>query len=759
MAYILVVDDLADNRRTMVRVLSILGHSSETASNAADAVSMSKSHDFDMILMDIAIPLKPHEEHNIYGGLEATNQILSHSYLRNLPIIAVTAHGMDEQKQAILDCGCVDIIEKGCENFISRTKDIISLHLPSHKNSPSKTKEIEPRNNERKDSLNEEVSGTIFPKAKSISIHLDQTDILGKDLIQNNKDADFFKTDDFENIRVLILQAKQTAISVRSQLKICKSQMELFPQIDQLVLSTQTAFNRLTGMDSLPCEGESIYHWLANLLLGANGDCELIIFNMKNEQVEDDIHREIVQIHTYLSQALKIGQELIDASSKASLVTPNKNVTFQEEAKKESREIFVLSNSTEKLSPFIANILIVDDEWEARRTLEKLIQQLNHRVFSCGDGESALQLLMNQNFDACLLDLHMPEIDGLELISRIRAISRLKHLPLIVISGSGQLDDAVRAIEIGANDYLQKPPHLALLKARIETCLKQGELRRQELKKFLPPNVIDMVMNAPEQMQHGRPAEITVLFGDIRDFSTISDKIGAAETIRWVSETMNCLTKIILEYGGTLVDYIGDEIMAMWGAPKDDPEHAVKACRCAIAMQSGIHELNIQWENRLGLPMQIGIGIHSGTAVVGNTGSEHRFKYGPLGSTVNIASRVQGATKYLRSLIVITKNTASGISEDLRGRKLCDVKATNIPSILELYELRLFEDYQLQQRDKKYEEALSFFEKKLFHQAIQILSSLLAEHPKDGPTQLLLSRTIQGEFNGISDNIWTLPGK
>ena len=174
------------------------------------------------------------------------------------------------------------------------------------------------------------------------------------------------------------------------------------------------------------------------------------------------------------------------------------------------------------------------------------------------------------------------------------------------------------------------------------------------------------------------------------------------------------MSNIILSHGGTIVDYVGDEIMAMWGAPGESLTHPEEACKCAAMIQAEVAKLSIEWYPRLMSALEIGIGIHSGMAVCGNTGSKKRIKYGPLGNTVNLASRVQGTTKFLHSAVLITSDTANRISAQLRGRRICKIRVQNMSKPVELYELSMqsAENYREMVRpfNQYYEKALDAFE-------------------------------------------------
>ena len=159
--------------------------------------------------------------------------------------------------------------------------------------------------------------------------------------------------------------------------------------------------------------------------------------------------------------------------------------------------------------------------------------------------------------------------------------------------------------------------------------------------------------------------------------------------------------------------------------------------------------------------MALGIGINSGIARVGNTGSHHKFKYGPLGNTVNLASRVQGATKYLRSPILITGSTHSQLDAGFQSRRLCLVRVVNIVEPVELHELADSDQSAWAELKYGYEAALAAFERRDFRSAARVLSGLLETWPDDGPSLLLLARAANclnaplSEFNPV----WELPGK
>ncbi|MGE3804277.1 MAG: adenylate/guanylate cyclase domain-containing protein, partial [Gemmataceae bacterium] len=256
-----------------------------------------------------------------------------------------------------------------------------------------------------------------------------------------------------------------------------------------------------------------------------------------------------------------------------------------------------------------------------------------------------------------------------------------------------------------------------------------------------------------------RDACITVMFCDIRQFSRISDTLGPSNTVQWLNDVMTELSECVSDNGGVLVNYIGDELMCMWGAPVEQEDQAARACRAALDMVGLLDKLNERWQPTLKQTFDFGVGINTGMASVGNTGSQRKFIYGPLGSTVNLASRVQGANKYFKTRILITSKSRERLEPDVPSRRLGQVRVVNMGEPVELYELFPPDKPNWPEIRKKYEQALGEFEKNNHRAAASILANLVTEHPDDGPALVLLSRTVSALVEEKTDHVWDLPGK
>jgi adenylate cyclase len=254
-----------------------------------------------------------------------------------------------------------------------------------------------------------------------------------------------------------------------------------------------------------------------------------------------------------------------------------------------------------------------------------------------------------------------------------------------------------------------------------------------------------------------------VLFCDVVGFSRVSEQCGPDLTIRWLGDVLETLSACIMEQHGVLVDFTGDQVMGLWGAPHEQADQADRACRAALAMISAMPQVNERWHQEVGLPTHVSIGINTGEAFVGNIGTPQKFKYGALGNTVNLASRVQGACKYARTRLLATGNTIGRLTAPLHARRLGQVRVTNIATPVHIHELGPpWEDAAWQRLRGEYETALNLFESGEFRKASSVLGGLLEAYPNDGPSLLLMSRVVEALLRHDAeefDPVWELPGK
>lgn len=409
------------------------------------------------------------------------------------------------------------------------------------------------------------------------------------------------------------------------------------------------------------------------------------------------------------------------------------------------------------------HLLIADDDEENRSILQRLLEPHGFRISFAVTGVEAIAQMAKCDFDAVLLDIQMPEMDGFEVLSRLRESGQLRNTPVIVVTGLQEEHDAVRCIENGAEDFLSRPIRPALLMARLSASLEKKRLREKVFEQHFTPELARELARNPDPMKmQARQAEVSVMFCDIRGFSSVSERLGPSQTIAWLSGVMGDFSSIVIDHGGVLVDYTGDELLALWGAPNEQPNHAELACRTALEIMRSLPELNEKWRPIVGAETEVGIGINSGEALVGNVGTHRKFKYGPLGTAVNLASRVQGATKFLKTSMLLTGDTAERIKGIFPTRRLCQVRVQNIKASVHLHEMEVPGVFcNWQEMAARYEQALAAFESRDLKTAGRLLQAFLESAPDDGPGLRLKTRINEATLadGDDFDTIWTLPGK
>lgn len=315
----------------------------------------------------------------------------------------------------------------------------------------------------------------------------------------------------------------------------------------------------------------------------------------------------------------------------------------------------------------------------------------------------------------------------------------------------------IRKTEAMLVELLASSVAAGLARLREEQAALAARIRFEQ---FFTPALSRRLQAEPELLA-GRDAEVTVLVADLVGFSAVSERLGPGRTIDWLHETMTLLSNCALDRDGVVVDYVGDEMMAMWGTPGTQPDHATRACAAALDALRELPALAERWRPILGEAMRVGIGVSTGPAWVGNVGSERKFKYGPLGTTVNLASRIQGATRYLRTPLVVSSATRARLGPEFESRRLCTVRMVNLSEPVELFEVGRSGEAAFASVRQLYEDALLEFESGRFHEATRILGEVLAKEPDDGPTIALMRRTLGGLLGEPRpfDPVWELPGK
>ena len=310
-------------------------------------------------------------------------------------------------------------------------------------------------------------------------------------------------------------------------------------------------------------------------------------------------------------------------------------------------------------------ILVVDDNDINRDVLSRRLTRQGHTVATAVNGRQALELIAREKFDLILLDLMMPEMNGLQVLEHLQADPHLREIPVLMISALDEMDSVVRCIEMGAEDYLPKPFNPVLLKARVDACLEKKRLRdwQHELfGKFATTQVADELITHGFSLG-GKLVQATAMFSDIRSFTTIAESQTPAATIGLLNGYFAHMIDAIGKEGGIVNQMVGDGLMAIFGAPLSQTDHRDRAVRAALNMLDRINDFNRELAEQHNPRIRIGIGIASGEVIAGFTGTEARATYTCVGDTVNLAARLESHTKVVGKPVLIDDATKLGLSE------------------------------------------------------------------------------------------------
>jgi adenylate cyclase len=285
---------------------------------------------------------------------------------------------------------------------------------------------------------------------------------------------------------------------------------------------------------------------------------------------------------------------------------------------------------------------------------------------------------------------------------------------------------------------------IAILATAIASSI--ARIKREALvtkyQQFFSPKVTEAISLNPALLE-GEDVEVSVLFCDIRGFSHTTDLIGTQAAMSWIGDILSELSALVLKSDGVLVDYVGDEMFAMWGAPENSPDHAFRTAMAAREMMALRKNLSERYRESIPSGIDFGIGICTGPARVGNTGSKQKFKYGPMGRTVNLGSRIQGLTKHWKVSALMDEETAKCLPSDLLKRRLCRAKVVGLDGDLDLFELLPDDSPQNAELVVAYDSALALYESGIhFREAVRAFGSLVQQFPTDGPSLMMLVRAV-----------------
>ncbi|HEY3447718.1 MAG TPA: adenylate/guanylate cyclase domain-containing protein [Myxococcales bacterium] len=277
--------------------------------------------------------------------------------------------------------------------------------------------------------------------------------------------------------------------------------------------------------------------------------------------------------------------------------------------------------------------------------------------------------------------------------------------------------------------------------------LERGERRFVEkaLGQYTSKVLVRQLLARPERLslEWGETREISVYFSDIAGFTEFSEKLPPERLVKLLNDYLTNMTDLVLEHGGVVDKYIGDAIMAFWGAPLPEPEHARRAVRAAIAMRRRCEELRPKWQAEFGTVVVARAGINSGPAVSGNMGSRHKFNYTVMGDTVNLASRLEGANKPYGTVLMVSETTFAQVRDLVEARELDLLAVKGKQKPVRVYEV-LDEKGRvpplLQEAVAHFGRGLGHYRNQAFAEAIAAFEQALRVRADDGPSRAYVDR-------------------
>ncbi len=282
--------------------------------------------------------------------------------------------------------------------------------------------------------------------------------------------------------------------------------------------------------------------------------------------------------------------------------------------------------------------------------------------------------------------------------------------------------------------------------ARIAESVRNMKRGLRSFKKYVPSDLV-LQLNAlkKEAVLEGEKRELSIFFSDIADFTSIAEQLTPEELVQRLGVYFNGMSRIVLDNAGTLDKYIGDAIMAFWGAPRPRENHARLACASALKCQQYLDRLALEWEAEAHPVFRTRIGIHTGEVIVGNIGYEERMNYTIIGDAVNLASRLEGLNKFYQTRVIISEDTFSRVPDDFVARKLDLVAVkgkTRGVLIYELVSARGDLDSAQEAFLQAYDRAMELYLNRSWAEAKQAFAAAqqLSPRGRDYPSELLGAR-------------------
>ncbi len=399
-------------------------------------------------------------------------------------------------------------------------------------------------------------------------------------------------------------------------------------------------------------------------------------------------------------------------------------------------------------------ILIVDDDPVNRQVLENYLYMEGYQVHQATCGQEVLDLFKDgKKFDLLILDIMMPGMSGYTTCEKLRKNYLPSDLPIIMLTAKNRITDLVEGFNVGANDFLTKPFSKEELISRIKTHLNLQRIQKAT-NRFVPHKFLNSIGHETiTDVKLGDQAncDVTVFFSDIRDYMSLSEQMTPEENFKFVNAFVGRMGPIIQKHHGFVNQYLGDAIMANFPA---EAEHALRA---AVEMQKTIRIYNEQRKLINRRPIKVGMGLHTGSLIMGIIGDENRTDPATVSSTVNTASRMESLTKHYGANILISEHTKRKIpgSANFHFRYLGKVQLKGKKELISVYECYDGDAPGLIEFKNKtlptFNRGLDYFFKKDFDRAAEIFKSIVNENDSDLVCRFFLQKATKFAKNGVSE--------
>ena len=294
-----------------------------------------------------------------------------------------------------------------------------------------------------------------------------------------------------------------------------------------------------------------------------------------------------------------------------------------------------------------AKILAAEDAPDEARVLIDFLGAQGYTVIQAADGEEAIIKARVERPDLLLLDVRMPGLDGFQVCERLKSDPATADIPIFMLTGAGAIDDRVRGLGLGAEDYLTKPYDFEELAARIAArmrnkrstdALREAQQRILDtFQRYVAPQVVEKLLADPHAARLGGIRQtVTILYADFRGYATLAETIPPERLVDVLNNHLGVAARSILRYQGTLDKFMGNAVMAVFNAPLPQADHALRAVRAAADLQGALFKLQTP-----GVRLPCSVGICTGDAIVGNIGAAEIVNYTAIGDVVNLAQRVE----------------------------------------------------------------------------------------------------------------------